>query len=208
MGRTINLRGKAMKLKQVVGVLVGCLLLAAAAQAQTNVRIRGTITGIDGKVLAVKSRDGKDLKIELADNVAVAVAKSIRFEDIKQGDYVGATTMPGPNGTQVAVEVHYLAPTTPEGQLAWDLQPGSTMTNANVGSMVTGTANHELTLSYKGGTQKIVVPPSAALVRAVPGTRADLVVGEYVFIGAQQAPDGTLSAARVQVSKDGVKPPQ
>jgi len=45
-------------------------------------------------------------------------------------------------------------------------------------------------------------------VRAVPGTRADLVVGEYVFIGAQAAPDGKLRAPRIQVSKDGVKPPQ
>jgi hypothetical protein len=197
-----------MKLQQIVGLLLGLVLVASAAQAQTNVRIRGTITGIDGKVLAVKSRDGKDLKIELADNVAVAVAKKIAFEDIKKGDYVGATTMPGPNGTQVAIEVHYLAPTTPEGQLAWDLQPGSTMTNANVDSMVVGTSNHELTLTYKGGTQKVVVVPSTALVRTVPGTRADLVVGEYVFIGAQQAADGALSAARVQVSKDGVKPPQ
>jgi len=197
-----------MMLQRVVGLVVGLMLVVAAAQAQTNVRIRGTITGIDGKVLSVKSRDGKDLRIELADNVTVAVAKKIPFEDFKKGDYVGATTMPGPNGTQVAVEVHYLAPTTPDGQLAWDLQPGSTMTNANVDSMVTGTGNRELTLTYKGGTQKIVVPESAALVRTVPGTRADLVVGEYVFIGAQQAADGALSAARVQVSKDGVKPPQ
>ena len=197
-----------MKLRQVIGVLAGVVLVVSAAQAQTNVRVRGTITGIDGKVLSVKSRDGKDLKIELADNVAVAVAKTIRFEDIKKGDYVGATTLPGPNGTQVAVEVHYLAPTTPEGQLAWDLQPGSLMTNANVESMVTGTGNRELTLRFKDTTQKIVVPEGAALVRAVPGVRADLVVGEYVFIGAQAAADGTLSAARVQVSKDGVKPPQ
>jgi preprotein translocase subunit YajC len=197
-----------MKSRQIAGLIVGLVLVVAAAQAQTNVRVRGTITGIDGKVLSVKSREGKDLKIELADNVAVAVAKKIAFEDIKKGDYVGATTMPGPNGTQVAVEVHYLAPTTPEGQLAWDLQPGSTMTNANADSMVVGTSNHELTLTYKGGTQKIVVPPSAALVRAVPGTRADLVAGEYVFTVAQQAADGTLNAARVQVSKDGVKPPQ
>jgi len=197
-----------MKLRQVIGVLAGIVLAVSAAQAQTNVRVRGTITGIDGKFLSVKSRDGKDLKIELADNVAVAVAKTIRFEDIKKGDYVGATTLPGPNGTQVAVEVHYLAPTTPEGQLAWDLQPGSTMTNANVESMVTGTGNRELTLRFKDTTQKIVVPEGAALVRAVPGVRADLVVGEYVFIGAQAAADGTLSAARVQVSKDGVKPPQ
>lgn len=197
-----------MKLQQIAGLLIGLVLIASAAQAQTNVRIRGTITGIDGKVMAVKSRDGKDLKIELADNVTVAVAKAIRFEDIKKGDYVGATTMPGPNGTQAAVEVHYLAPTTPDGQLAWDLQPGSTMTNANVDSIVSGTGNRELTLTYKGGVQKITVPESAALVRAVPGARSDLVVGEYVFIGAQQAADGTLSAARVQVSKDGVKPPQ
>jgi hypothetical protein len=197
-----------MKLRQIIGVLAAIALVVSTAQAQTNVRVRGTITGIDGKVLSVKSRDGKDLKIELADNVAVAVAKTIRFEDIKKGDYVGATTLPGPNGTQVAVEVHYLAPTTPEGQLAWDLQPGSTMTNANVDSMVTGTGNRELTLRFKDTTQKIVVPESAALVRAVPGARADLVVGEYVFIVAQAAADGTLSATRVQVSKDGVKPPQ
>lgn len=197
-----------MKQQQVVGLLVGCVLAVAAAQAQTNVRIRGTITGIDGKVLSVKSREGNDLRIELADNLTVAVAKKVAFDDIKKGDYVGATTLPGPNGTPVAVEVHYLAPTTPEGQLAWDLQPGSTMTNANVDSMVVATGVRELTLAYKGTTQKIVVPETAALVRTVPGARADLVVGEYVFIGAQQATDGTLSAARVQVSKDGVKPPQ
>jgi len=197
-----------MKLTQFLGALLTIALAVSAAQGQTNVRVRGTIGAIDGKVLSVKSRDGKELKIELADNVAVAVAKPIRFEDLKVGDYVGATTLPGPNGTQVAVEVHYLAPTVPEGQLPWDLQPGSTMTNANVASMVTGTSNHELTLRFKDTTQKIVVPSTAALVRTVPGSRADLVVGEYVFIGALQAPDGTLSAARVQVSKDGVKPPQ
>ena len=82
------------------------------------------------------------------------------------------------------------------------------MTNATVASMVAGTGNRELTLRYKESTQKIVVPESAALVRAVPGSRADLIVGEYIFTVAQQAADGTLSAARVQVSKDGVRPPQ
>jgi hypothetical protein len=197
-----------MRLRQVVGLLVGIVLVVATAQAQTNVRVRGTIVGVDGKVLLVKSRDGKDLKIELADNLTVAVAKAIRFDEIKQGDYVGATTTSGPDGTHLAVEVHYLAPTVAEGQGPWDLQPGSTMTNANVASIVTGTDKRELTLQYKGGTQKIVVPEGVPIVRAVPGSRADLAVGEYVFIGAQAAADGTLSAARVQVSKDGVKPPQ
>ena len=125
-----------MKRRQILGLLVGIVLAVTAAQAQTNVRVRGTIAAIDGKLLSVKSRDGKDLKIELADNLTVAVAKAIRFDDIKQGDYVGSTTTPGPDGTQVAVEVHYLAPTVAEGQSPWDLQPGSTMTNANVASIV------------------------------------------------------------------------
>ena len=45
-------------------------------------------------------------------------------------------------------------------------------------------------------------------MRSVPGTGADLVPGEYVFVVAQVEADGALRAARVQVSKDGVKPAQ
>lgn len=188
--------------------LLGLGLIAPSAGAQTPVRVRGTIVAIDGKVLAVKSRDGRDLRIELADNLTVAVARAITFADVKQGDYVGATTTTRADGAHVAVEVHYLPPAAQEGQSPWDLIPGSTMTNANVTSIVTGTGNGELTLQYKGGTQKIVVPDGVPIVRAVPGTRADLVPGEYVFAVAQAAADGTLTATRVQVSKDGVKPPQ
>ena len=199
---------KAYRSARLAICFLALLFVAAAAGAQTNVRIRGTITAIDGSVLAVKAREGPDLKIQLADNVMVAVATAVRFEDIKTGDYVGATTRPGPDGTHVAIEVHYLAPTTPEGQLAWDLEPGTTMTNANVGAIVEAVGKRELTLKFKNGEQRILVPANAALVKAVPGTRADLKVGEYVFIGAQAAADGALSAARVQVSKDGVKPPQ
>ncbi len=196
-----------MNVRQFVGLVVGLVLAVSAAEAQTNVRVRGTITGIDGKLLSVKSRDGKDLRIELADNLTVGVAKAVRFEEFKVGDYVGATTKPGPDGMPVAVEVHYLAPTVPEGQLASD-QPGSTMTNANVISTVAGTGSRELTLQYKDGMHRFTVPEGVPLVRTVPGTRGDLVPGEYVFVGAQAAADGALTAARIQVSKDGVKPPQ
>ena len=197
-----------MNVRHVVGLFAAVVLAVSAAQAQTNVRVRGTITAISGNVMSVKSRDGKDLQIAIPDNVAVAVAKNVRFEDIKEGDFVGVTSKPGPDGTEVAIEVHYLAPTTAPGQSAWDLQPNTKMTNANVQAKVVGTGNHELTLQYTGGTQKVVVPDGIPLVRAVPGTRADLVTGEYIFTVAQAAGDGALSAPRVQVSKDGVRPPQ
>jgi hypothetical protein len=196
-----------MSLRQFAALMASMVLAMTAAQAQTSVRVRGTITAMDGNVLAVKSREGRDLKITLADNFAVSVAKAIRFEDIKPGDKLGVTSMPGADGTPVAVEVHYLPPGVPEGQGPWDLQPGSTMTNASVAAIVAGTGNRELTLQFQGKTQKVAVPENAALVRAVPGSRSDLGAGEYVFTVAQGADDQSLSASRVQVSKDGIKPP-
>ena len=190
-----------------VAALALGLLVTGVADAQTA-RLRGTITSIDGNTLSVRSREGENLALRMPDNVAVAVAKAVRFEDIKQGDYVGATTRKQPDGSMVAIEVHYLPPTVPEGQTPWDLEPGSTMTNAHVEATVAAAGARELTLQFKGGSQKIIVPETAALVRAVPGTRADLKPGEYVFAIVQKGADGKLTAPRIQVSKDGVKPPQ
>jgi hypothetical protein len=191
----------------VVLCVVAGLLASVAAHAQT-VRLRGTITAIQGDMLSVKSREGEALMLQMPDNVAIAVAKAIKFEDIKQGDYVGATTRKQPDGTMVAIEVHYLPPVAQAGQTPWDLEPDTFMTNANVAATVAATGKRELTLDFKTGSQKILVPESAALVRAVPGTREDLKPGEYVFAIVQKGSDGKLTAPRIQVSKDGVRPPQ
>lgn len=193
---------------------IACMLAGLAlgftvsAQAQTPMRVRGVITAIDATSMSVKSRDGRELKIALPDNAAVSVPKAVRLDEVKDGDFVGVTTKPGPNGSEVAIEVHYLPPTASSGQTPWDLEPKSKMNNGTVQAKVVGTGSRELTLQFPGGTQKIVVPDGTPVVRASPGTRADLKVGEYVFVAAQAGADGALSAARVQVSKDGVRPPQ
>lgn len=70
-----------------------------------------------------------------------------------------------------------------------------------------GAGDRELILHFKDTVEKVVVPANVPLVRTVPGSRSDLVVGAYVFTVAQAADGGKLSAARIQVSKDGVKPP-
>ena len=192
-----------------LALFCGALALASAgADAPAPMRVRGTITAIDGNVVSVKLRDGQDVKLHLADDVGVAVARPIKFEDIKQGDYVGVTTQKRADGALIAREVHYLAPTVPQGHIPWDLEPGSMMTNANVDAMVSAAGNQELTLKYKDGMQKVVVPQGVPIVRAVPGNRSDLKPGEYVFAVVQVAPDGKITAPRIQVSKDGIKPPQ
>ena len=196
--------------KLATAIFVATLAVASqGATAQTNVRVRGTITAIDATTLSVKSRSGEDLKLTLADNLGVGVATAVRFEDIKPGEFVGTTAVRGPDGRLVAREVHYLPPNVPSGHTAWDLEPGATMTNANVvEAVVAGTGVREISLKYKDGEQKIMVPPNTPVVRAIPGARSDLKVGEYVFVAAQAAADGKLTALRVQVSKDGVRPPQ
>ncbi|HEY7678328.1 MAG TPA: hypothetical protein VIG69_14750 [Candidatus Methylomirabilis sp.] len=188
------------------------VLAGALAEAQSPMRIRGTITALEGSVLSVKSRDGKDLKINLADNLAVSGTKAIGMADIKPGDYVGSATMKRPDGTLVALEVHLfpaaLRGVVPEGHIPWDLEPGSMMTNATLGSVVQAAGGREITLQYKDGSQKILVPEGTPMATSVPGDRSLLVPGAYVFMVAQVAPDGKISAARIQASKDGVKPPQ
>jgi hypothetical protein len=194
----------------LIALLAGVSVLAAAtADAQQKpMRIRGTITAFDGKMLSVKSREGRDLVIELDEKATVAAAKAITLADFKPGDYVGTTTLKRDDGRLVAVEVHAIPRTVREGHGPWDLLPGSMMTNANIESIAPADGGQELTLVYKEGSQKILVPPGAAIVTTVPADRSSLKPGEYVWLNANVGADGKLSfSGRLQVSKDGVRPP-
>ena len=181
--------------------------VSANAQQKTQ-RIRGTITAFDGTMLSVKSRDGRDLVIELGEKASVATAKAMTLADLKQGDYVGSTTTTRADGALVAVEVHTIPRTVREGHGPWDLLPGSMMTNANIESIVQSAGGQELTLVYKEGSQKILVPPDTPIVTTVSADRSFLKPGEYVWLNAEIGADGKLTfSGRIQVSRDGVKPP-
>ena len=194
-------------------VLCGALALAcAAAAAQNTVRVRGTITSLEGDVLAVKSREGQDLKIRLTDKTGVAYVKALKFEDLKPGDGLGTTAVARPDGTLVAREIHTFPPALGvpnEGHRPLEEEPGSSMTNARVSATVQATAGRELTLTWKDGSRKLLVPEGTPIVTSVNADRSFLKPGEYVFLIAQAGADGGLTAAgRIQVSKDGVRPPQ
>jgi hypothetical protein len=185
--------------------VLALLLCTTAAFAQAPTRVRGTITALQGDVLSVKSRDGKDLRLKLPADLGVSTAKAATLEEMK-GAYVGATAVQK-DGRMVALEVHALPPQAKPGHTPWDLQPGSTMTNANLEGLAEASGGNEVTLNYPGGSQKIFVPPGTPVVRFLPGSRADLKAGEHIFAVATQNADGSLSAPRISVSKDGVRPP-
>lgn len=194
-----------------LGLSVGFLVLAAsAAWAQAPTNVRGTIEKVDGNTMVVKPRSGDNVTVKLADNAAVRGVVKISMQDIKQGGFVGIAAMPQSDGSQRAMEVLvFPAGLTPgEGHRPWDLQPNSTMTNAFVDQMVTGNDGQTLTVKYKDGEKKIVVPADTPIVTFVPGERSELKPGaKVVIIGGKKGADGTVEASGVNVGRDGLMPP-
>jgi len=182
----------------------------ATALAQDTVRVRGTIERIDGSSYVIKARDGAEVKAKLADNALVLAVIKASYSDIKQGSFIGVTGMPQADGSQRCLEIHIFPEAmrgTGEGHRPWDLRPQSTMTNATVEQLVTAVGDHSLTLKYKDGEKKIVVPSDCPIVTYVSADRSELKPGAKIFINAatKQA-DGTLAVPRINVGRD-IAPP-
>lgn len=191
--------------------LVTLISVVTAAMAQTTpTRLRGAIAAIDGKTVTIATREGPSVDVKLADNWVVALVAPLTMADIKEGSFVGIASL-GTDANRTALEVLVFPEAmkgSNEGHYPWDLQPESMMTNATVSTVSTGGDGQTLKLDYKGGgTQTIKVKPGTPIVTFQPGARSDAKVGAKVFVGAAKAADGTLSAGRLNVGKDGLTPP-
>jgi len=202
----------SMARRVLVGAaLLGSLVVTSAwAQQAPTVRLRGVIEKLDGKTLLVKARDGAQLTLTLADNVQVVGVVRASLGDIREGAFIGSGAMPQADGSQKALEVHIFAESqrgTGEGHRPWDGAPNSTMTNGTAGATVVGADGPTITVKYRDGEKKIVVPPGIPIVRYEIGSRDDLKAGASVTVlSATKKPDGTFEAARVNVGRDGVVP--
>jgi Cu/Ag efflux protein CusF len=194
-----------MKIKHaMVGLALVASLAAASALAQAPKpeRLAGVIEKIDGHAVLAKSAKGDALKLNLADKLMVVRVEKASLADIKDGDYIGSGAMPQPDGTQKAVEVHIFAESmrgTGEGFRPWT-QPGSTMTNGTVGATVTGVSGPVITVKYKSGEQKIVVPPGTPIVKYVIGDAGDIKPGAKFRVNAAlKQPDGSFNVSRINI---------
>lgn len=193
---------------------IAALTIAGTVLAQPPAgkpeRIRGEIVSVSGTTLKVHRRSGDTVTIAMNDKSRVNAVKAIQLADIKPGSYVGAAAMPGPDGKLTAKEVVVFpeaARGTGEGHYAWDLGANSTMTNANVDTVVESTNGRDLKLSFKGGSNTINVPTNVPVVTLIPATPAELTTGKKVFVVATPASTGSYDGQIVVVEKDGVVPP-
>lgn len=183
-----------------IAVFFGALTLASAGGAQAPERVRGTITSVAGNVLSVKSPEGRSVDIQLAEKTAIVATQPIALADIRTGDFLAVTSMKRTDGELTAFEVRRFPKPLSPGHRPIEGRDDQTMTNATVSATVQSAGGRELTLTYEGGSQKIVVPENASVSMLVPGDRSQLVPGAIVNLTAALGPEGKLTATRVQVT--------
>ena len=179
-----------MRLVLVLRIFLLFALGLAAAHAQPT-RVRGTIAAFDGTTLSVDN-----VAVRVVEKTEIVFAQPMALAEIKPGDFLGITSTKRPDGTLTAYEVRRFPKPLNPGHRPFDGRDDQTMTNATVGAMVQSTSGRELTMTYDGGAQKIVVPENASVSTLVPGQRSQLVPGAAVNLTMNDKSE----ALRIQVS--------
>src|SRR5687767_340006 len=92
-GRSMTRREWARTLMPAGAALALGATLPAAAADEKPYRVRGTLEAVEGNQLTVDTREGETLDLTLTDDTRVMVVRPASREDIKEGDYVGLTSI-------------------------------------------------------------------------------------------------------------------
>jgi hypothetical protein len=194
----------------LAGLALSVIVSAALAQPAQTRRVAGTIEKAEANTLVVKPGSGDAVTIHLAEKVAVYGVSKGAMADLKPNAFIGVGAMPQADGSQRAMQITVFTESqrgTGEGFRPWDRGPNSTMTNGTVDTHVGSVDGPLLTVKYKGGEQKIVVPADAVILAYAIGDKSELKLGAHVaVIGAKPRADGALDADRVNVGRGDVVP--
>ena len=201
---------------------------SAATPAAAATRVRGVLQSIGSDSLALTTYDGRSVTVPIGKDTNFAWVVALSLASLKSGDFVGTATT-GPDDALSAVELVIFPEAmrgAGEGHYGWDVpgvvaaagggsnatsgmtngtvQAQSGMTNGTVTAGAGKTGETTLTIGYKGGMAKVLVPAGTPIVRFEPSERTVLAKGQKLFLVL--APDAT-DAKFVAVGKNGLTPP-
>src|SRR6266404_1884942 len=212
-------------MKRLLGLTLAAttgLLLTTAAVADP-LRIRGTVVAISSNALTVHTANG-DVSASLNGDTAFVSVVPSDLNHVGTGSYVGAASK-SVGDKLIALSVIVFPPSmqgASEGHAAYDVltdttlsgaprtsstmtngsesaaSVNSTMTNGNVATTTTKGGVRQLTVTYNGGEQNILVPPTAPIVAFAPGAASIVRPGAAVFVNADEA-NGKTTAGLVAV---------
>ena len=201
---------------------------SAAATPAAATRVRGVLQSINADSLALTTYDGRSVTVPIGKDTKFAWVVGSNLASLKSGDFVGTATT-GPDNALSAVELVIFPDAmrgTGEGHYGWDVpgvvaaaggggnassgmtngtvQTQSGMTNGTVTAGAGKSGETTLTIGYKGGMAKVLVPAGTPIVRFEPAERTVLAKGQKLFVVLGPNATGTKFVA---VGKDGVTPP-
>jgi hypothetical protein len=206
---------------------------AVAFAAPQVERLRGTIERVEADAVTIRTRAGATETIRLGAGTRVAQLAPATLDQVKDGSFIGTAAKAGakPGDPPVALEVLIFPEAmrgAGEGHYPWDRLPDAagsgpvetsmtngtvkvpevetSMTNGTVAGAAGGSGGRTLTVSYKGQSLAVAVPPGTPIVMLEPADRAVLVPGAKVFASAVRDGD-RLEARNISVGKDGLTPP-
>ena len=187
---------------------------AQASTASAPLTVRGTVSAVTANSVVLKSDTGT-VTVTLVQPFQVYTRAATDMAHVKEGSFIGVTTVKQPDGSERATEIHIF----PEelrglGEGSRMMAPAasgsaSRMTNGSVSPsrMTNGTASQSrmsngsvsstsgsnLVVQYAGGSQNVVVPPNTP-VTELKITSRNLVAGDQVALLIKKAPDGSITA--------------
>ena len=202
----------AMFLAPLFTVMMMVQLVGAQPTPGANtLSISGEVISLNGAELIVNTPSGNS-QFSIGDKTIIRNEVPIKFSDITPGAYLGTTATKQPDGTFLASEVHVFSEDqrgTGEGHrpLGSAPQSGATMTNANVEHVedveIKDIKGRLISLKYKDGAVKVLVPPNIPLVKRVRSDRSALKNGVEVSLQGAQSPDGAVAATQITVRTEG-----
>jgi len=191
--------------------LTGSELNAQSGSAGAQVRIRAKVVSLNGSDLVVATPNG-NVKVLIGEKTVILGDVPIKFSEIAAGEYLGTTATQQPDGSFLASEVHVLSEEqrgVSEGHRPLSSAPesGATMTNGNVERVedvaVQNVQGRLMTVKYKGGEVKVLIPPDIPVVKRVPGDRSLIKPGAELTVQGTRGSDSSLTASEITMRARG-----
>ena len=196
----------------VSGVTADTLTVQTDDGKHVNVKLTGTTRYVEVKKSSLDAIDKNTfIGTSTKDVGSKLVALEVHvFPNAMRGSGEGHYAWdPLPDTTLGGGKTHTVASTMTNGTVTMESGGGatkvnSTMTNGTVTADNSAGGAKELVVTYKGGEQHILVPPTTPIVAFAPGSATDVKQGAAVVVTEAKDSDAAVSVA---VGVDGVKPP-
>jgi hypothetical protein len=165
-------------------------------------RVEGQVKSLSGDQLTVTTSDGKTVDVTLAGNATISEIKSMSFDDIKVGDFVGSAAKMSADGKLHAQEVHLMGGNNRgrgEGHRQMGSDANQSMTNATIVRIEKGDKANVMVLKYPGGEQAIEVAKGTPVTTMVEVDRQKLTPGTKVTVMAMPDDAGKVTAMGVML---------